>query len=298
MFICSYNFDRLLQTLARVLHGCNAVSPRDLETKEILNANMEIIHPCMCILANNYRKQNLAYLLAELKWYLSGQKQILPLVSLLAKQWGNIVDDHGETNSAYGWQLFTQTISGGKGTQYQYILDKLCRDPSTRQAVVNIHQITNKLIEKDVPCTLTIQYFIRSNKIHSVANMRSCDLIWGLCNDVPFFSLLMFKLRQDLMAQGKTYGIGSLYINAGSLHVYGRHFGIVESLANMEREIYIRSQCMFAVMPELLYLLGADILDHREVCPLTDLEGADILAPDSETIKQPEMLDVNIYPVL
>lgn len=297
MFISCYNLDRVLQTLARVLHGCDTVFPRGQETKEILNTNMEINHPCMCILTNNYRKQNLAYLLAELKWYLSGQKQIGSLVSL-AKQWEHVVNDCGETNSAYGWQLFTQTMPGGKGTQYQYILDKLCRDPSTRQAIVNIHQMTNKLIEKDVPCTLTIQYFVRNNKIHSIVNMRSCDLIWGLCNDVPFFSLLMFKLRVDLMAQGKMHGIGSLYINAGSLHVYARHFGIVESLANIQSDICIRSQCMFVVMPELLYLLGTDISDHREVCPLTDLEGEDILALDSETIKQREMLDVNIYPLL
>ena len=293
MFICSYNFDRLLQTLAGVLHGCGTVSPRDQETKEILNANMEIKHPCMCILANNYRQQNLAYLLAELKWYLSGQKNIGPLI-FLAKQWAHVVNDRGETNSAYGWQLFTQTLSVGEGTQYQYILDKLCRDPSTRQAIVNIHQMTNKLNEKDVPCTLTIQYFVRNNKVHSVVNMRSCDLIWGLCNDLPFFSLLMFKLREDLMAHDKIYGIGSLYINAGSLHVYGRHFGIVESLANMKRDVYIRSQCMFDAMPELLCLLGTDIPHHREVCPLTDLEGE----ISKETIKQYEMQGVNIYPVL
>ncbi len=298
MFVCGYNFDDLLISLSGLLNSCNEVAPRGKLTKEIIHMSLELKHPCLCILGNDIRKQNIDYLQTELQWYFSGSKNVAEVASL-ARQWTNVMDSKNESNSAYGWQLFTQQLPGKCISQYEYIYSVLQSDPFSRQAVINIHQISNKMRVEDVPCTLTIQFVIRNNRLSAIVSMRSCDLIWGLCNDVPFFALLLFRLWSDLSKDMQGLLVGSLCLDIASLHVYKRHFEIVNALAQIDRSQHINSKCLFESIPKCFNLACVSQNAHQMTCPLTDLLGHSFLNESESLEKFEKNVNANnVYPVL
>jgi thymidylate synthase len=268
VFVCGYNFDDLLISLSGLLNSCNEVAPRGKLTKEIIHMSLELKHPCLCILGNDIRKQN-------------------------------VMDSKNESNSAYGWQLFTQQLPGKCISQYEYIYSVLQSDPFSRQAVINIHQISNKMRVEDVPCTLTIQFVIRNNRLSAIVSMRSCDLIWGLCNDVPFFALLLFRLWSDLSKDMQGLLVGSLCLDIASLHVYKRHFEIVNALAQIDRSQHINSKCLFESIPKCFNLACVSQNAHQMTCPLTDLLGHSFLNESESLEKFEKNVNANnVYPVL
>jgi len=290
MTLQDYNFDHLLIRIARLVNSSDIVAPRDKETKEVINVNLSLLRPCRVLLSNPIRKQNLGYLAAELNWYLSGTNLITPEI-LTAKTWLSVVDDSGYTNSAYGWQVFTQILSHSNLSQYSTVLQLLLQDPLSRQAIINIHQPTNRSRINDVPCTLSIQFILRNYQLHCLVTMRSCDLIWGLCNDVPFFSVLQHKLITDLSNSGMTVSAGELHVNIGSLHAYKRHFSLVERIAQLEPSADNRSKCLFASFESGSGLLANHVGMHVDQCP-----------NDPYTSEIPSILelsgDKNVYPII
>ena len=61
--------------------------------------------------------------------------------------------------------------------------------------------------------------------------MRSSDAVFGYGNDVPFFSFVQECVLQYLnMDREAGYSMGDLTIFSGSLHVYERHFELLEKL--------------------------------------------------------------------
>jgi len=78
---------------------------------------------------------------------------------------------------------------------------------------------------KDSPCTTTLQFFVRDQRVHAVVYMRSNDVIWGLPYDVFVFSVLQEMLACDLGCEVGTY----THI-AGSLHLYERHFELANRI--------------------------------------------------------------------
>ena len=81
----------------------------------------------------------------------------------------------------------------------------------------------------DVPCTLSLQFFIRDEKLHMIVNMRSSDLIFGIAYDIPAFTLF-----QEILAEQLGVSLGSYTHMSNSLHIYERHFGMVESILAKE----------------------------------------------------------------
>jgi thymidylate synthase len=55
--------------------------------------------------------------------------------------------------------------------------------------------------------------------------MRSNDLIWGVPYDVFVFTFL-----QELAAMELQVGLGTYHHFAGSLHIYDRHFNLVDEI--------------------------------------------------------------------
>jgi thymidylate synthase len=63
---------------------------------------------------------------------------------------------------------------------------------------------------------------IRYGRLNAVVQMRSNDVVFGYRNDYAWQKHVLQKLAKDL-------GVveGDIYWNAGSLHVYERHFNMV-----------------------------------------------------------------------
>ena len=66
---------------------------------------------------------------------------------------------------------------------------------------------------------------IRNGALHMTTVMRSNDAVWGFCNDVFAFTCL-----QELIANELGVKLGQYHHFAASLHVYERHFNLLETV--------------------------------------------------------------------
>ena len=76
---------------------------------------------------------------------------------------------------------------------------------------------------KDVPCTVSLQFMIRNNRLHCFDTMRSSDIWLGSPYDVFNMSsryILLYLKSIDEVAIDHDIELGNLYLTAGSLHLY------------------------------------------------------------------------------
>lgn len=106
--------------------------------------------------------------------------------------------------SDYGPRIYEQMIH----------VDKTLRDdPMSRRAVVYLNNRDTP--GYDCACTSSIQFLVRNQLLETIVSMRSWDIVYGFPMDVFAFGFL-----QQLLAASLNVGVGGLFINAGSLHLY------------------------------------------------------------------------------
>ena len=239
-----------ISLLDEVYNSCEFISsPRGQKIKEKLGVTFKIknpLHRCPFVVG---RKFSPTYLAAEILWYLSGNNET-EWISNYSKFWSRISDDGKTANSAYGARLFRENpvIADGRINQWEYVLEELRNDPDSRRAVMHIRVPSDSVDAKlDVPCTLALQFFIREGELHMVTTMRSSDLIFGIAYDIPAFTLF-----QEMLAIDLGVGVGSYTHVSNSLHIYERHFGMVEEiLADKNVDLSIKSSSACGPMPGL-----------------------------------------------
>jgi thymidylate synthase len=204
-------------------HG-KFVSPRGQKTLEIENA-LTVFEPYERFANFPSRKLNLNYIKDEILWYLRGDLYDLSICDK-AKIWKDCVTD-GKLNSNYGHAIFKQK-------QLDYVVECLKKDPDSRRAVIVILAQSHLYLEnKDVPCTISLNFRLRDSKLSCTVHMRSSDAIFGYSNDVPFFSFIQECVLVYLNARlEKELELGSLTIFSESLHIYERHFEMLEKLVH------------------------------------------------------------------
>lgn len=174
------------------------------------------------------RQPNYEYFQRELEWYLSQSLNVNDIPGGAPTMWKACADKDGFIHSNYGWVIFSEE----NGRQYESCKQKLIDDPHTREAIM-IYNRPSMQTEycrngmHDFMCCQNVQYFIneRDDKLYldCIVNFRSCDAIFGYDNDYLFQEYVLNKLSNEL-------GIikGTIYWNAGSLHIYERHFKFLE----------------------------------------------------------------------
>jgi thymidylate synthase len=96
-----------------------------------------------------------------------------------------------------------------------------------------MHVDYNKNGMSDFMCTNVVQYYIRKGKLHASVYMRSNDAIFGYKNDWAWQRYVQQEVLQGINGKCNTvYDLGDLYWNVSSLHVYERHFKLVEEWAD------------------------------------------------------------------
>ena len=129
-------------------------------------------------------------------------------------------------NSNYGY-LAKHFKCNNYITQFGWCVQQLYEDPHSRRALINYNNPDHKYNGvKDFPCTISQQFYVRNNKLDSIVLMRSNDLIYGFCYDVPYFTLL-----QKEMAQKLNIKLGVYHHYAMSMHVYERHFNMITKIS-------------------------------------------------------------------
>ena len=190
--------------------------PRGLKITEKLN-NSWIIDMDDPIITIPERKLSYSFMFGEAAWMLEGRNDV-ESVSKYVDGVKRFSDDGVTFFGAYGPKIITQT---------SYVVDTLIKDNDSRQAVLNIWR-ENPRSSKDIPCTLSLQFFLREASddlwLHTVATMRSNDAWLGTPYDTFNFSAISFYIACHLNRVGIKCKLGSLNIQAGSRHIYENDF--------------------------------------------------------------------------
>jgi thymidylate synthase len=212
--------------LGVILTFGQSVSPRGMNTLEVIGGAFSIRNPRRRCTLNTARMWSLPLAIGELCWHLSASDD-LSFIAHYAPRWREFSDDGSKViGSCYGKRVFGH--SGKEPSQWQKLIQVLRDDPMTRRALLVLHEPDGSGLDadaKDVACATVMQFFIRHNELHAITYMRSNDVIWGLPYDVFLFTMI-----QELLAETIQVKLGEYHHIPGSLHLYERHFSLAERI--------------------------------------------------------------------
>lgn len=154
--------------------------------------------------------------LGEFLWYLSGDESLKFIKYYISKYEDESFD--GKTiYGAYGPRL---VASNGKFNQINNIITLLKNNPTSKRAAMQIFEfrdIDGRVPENKItiPCTCTLQFLLRDNRLSLLVFMRSNDAYIGLPHDVFAFTML-----QELVASEIGADLGVYKHCVGSMHLY------------------------------------------------------------------------------
>jgi thymidylate synthase len=258
----------------------NEVSSNNSNQTELLFRSFELTDPTTLSIAFPSRKFNENYAVMEFLWYLSRNRKV-ENIGKCANIWLRIQDGQKEVESNYGTFIL--------GEQWDWIKAELKKDKDSRRCTIVIGQPYHKTKNWfDIPCTQYMQVFIRDNKLHLGVNMRSNDIIFGLCNDIFNFSLFQQLMLNELREIYPNLELGSYYHTAGSLHLYEMHYkmrdNILEDFNPVEseetREHYLTK---YILRPEITI----DYIDREKIfLPTEDMTKPELVEFTEEQTKK------------
>ena len=246
LLIQAEHFDDLFMSAVREIdeYPEYICEPRGQKIKETLVSTLVLKNPRARLLNNKARDPQYGFAVGEFLWYWDG-RQDLETMLYYNKRMKDFSDDGHTINSAYGhiikdrkFPVSSFTEDGGPTfhNQWNSCRKTLVDDHDTRRALLIINQPLHNVKaafrgSKDVPCTLSLQFFIRADKLHLHTNMRSNDAVWGLTYDLFSFTLLQEMMLNELRAGGmEDLELGYYYHTAASLHIYERHFTMAQEV--------------------------------------------------------------------
>jgi thymidylate synthase len=232
MFWTKDSFDDVLRVIFEsiVADGEDVGASRGL-TREMRGVVFEIKNP-RCRLSMSENRGKVFSALGELLWYLSASEELEQIEYYIPAYSQESVD--GKTiPGAYGPRIFGES----EYSQIKNAIKLLRAKPSSRRAVVQIFSAkdlqgtTNSATKgekaAEVPCTCTLQFFVRESRLHMVVYMRSSDAYLGLPHDVFAFTMI-----QEIVAGLLQIDLGTYRHAVGSLHLYKKHIKFVERYLN------------------------------------------------------------------
>ena len=235
------NLNELWQdTLKRIMIHGDELDSRAGKTKEILGFQAVLTNPLNNILLGfPERKFSLSYACAEILWYVSMTGEI-EMIEAYAPSYNKFAE-YGVAYGAYGarWKYnpgFTHEnnvfFHPNGNNQLEAVVHLLKEKPNTRQAIITmwdsgdlLHAILGD--HKDLPCTICLKFYVRNNKLHLIADMRSNDAWLGLPYDVFCFTTL-----QRIVAAECNFQLGTYIHQAGSEHIYEKNFEKINKILN------------------------------------------------------------------
>ncbi|HCR35828.1 TPA: hypothetical protein DIU22_02180 [Candidatus Woesebacteria bacterium] len=215
-----------IKIYGRLLRDGKLVSPRGLLIKEIENANY-VLPPYIRFANFNARKLNLNYIKQEFLWYLKGDRYDTSITEH-AQLWKGLIQPDGGINSNYGVYI---------NRQFDNVISILTKDKDSRRASIMIlsseHLLSNS---NDCPCSYALNFRIRENKLNMTVHMRSQDSIFGMGNDAPTFSFIQEMIYMTLRSTYSELVMGNYHHFVDSLHVYEKHFSMLEEIVNNPTE--------------------------------------------------------------
>lgn len=205
------------------------------KTIELLGACFKASEPSI------FGTPNEEYIEREIEWYMEMSTNVNDIGGdKVPAAWKATANEHGEINSNYGHLIFSKKYH----EQYEQVFAELRDNPDSRRASMiytrpSIWIEYNENGKNDFICTNSVTYYIRDNKLHCVVQMRSNDVVFGYKNDYAWQKFVLNHLCADLdEARMSKYEpaleIGDIHWQVQNLHVYERHFHLVEEEKEVE----------------------------------------------------------------
>jgi thymidylate synthase len=197
-----------------------------------LTAPNIILNPLQPYLHIGPRKTPKKYTQLELDWY-DSQDLSVKEIGKHAKIWNDVADGQGFINSNYGYLIY----SNENFNQFEHAVEELRNHPHSRRALMiytrpSMWEEYNKDGMSDFICTNNVQYVIRNNMLHSIVQMRSNDFIFGFFNDFFWQATVQQRLLERLQISYPDLQMGKMHWQAGSLHIYERHFDLLKGMVD------------------------------------------------------------------
>ena len=229
IFVDKYK-NKKIRTIGNAVQQSNTI--------EIQNIQFEVDKPWII------RKPNYEYFKKELEWYKTESLNVNDIPGGAPVMWKMCADELGYINSNYGWMIWSKD----NYEQYKHCMKKLIEDPHTREACMiynrpSMQEEYNKNGMHDFCCTYAVQCFLNedeNNTLHLkyIVYMRSNDAVFGFDNDALWHQEVQQQLAKDLLFNKINIEVNKdtpiicdpIIWNAGSLHIYERHFKYLEEL--------------------------------------------------------------------
>ncbi|AWZ01543.1 thymidylate synthase [Rhodobiaceae bacterium] len=202
--------DLLIATFERLLKRGKRITATRGETYELQGVLLELSDP-RARLSRTESKGKVFSSLGELLWYLSGTNS-LEFIKYYLPKYEDETEDGATIFGGYGPRL----IDHHGHNQIENVLKLLKGNSNSRRAVIQVFDAADiSRTRKEIPCTCTIQFLLREEKLNAIVHMRSNDAYFGLPHDVFAFTFL-----QEIIARSLGAGLGTYKHFVGSLHLY------------------------------------------------------------------------------
>jgi thymidylate synthase len=203
------------------------ISPRGTKCIEIENYEY-FLPPYVRFASFDIRKLSISYIKKEFKWYLRGDKYDTS-IGQSASLWNTLINRDGSINSNYGQYIF------GIMNQFDNVVKILAGDKDSRRASIMILKAEHLLSDsKDFPCTYSMNFRIRDNKLNMSVRMRSQDSVYGMGNDAPAFSFIHEMVFVCLKEVYPELELGEYCHSSDSFHVYEKHYEMVKKIVDLD----------------------------------------------------------------
>lgn len=238
-----------LKILTKLKKQGKETNPRGLKIIECENFNYKL-GKYIRFMNFDSRKLNINYIKKEFLWYLKGDKFDTSITEH-ASMWKKLINKDGSINSNYGQYIFSNKM-------FFSVINELKKDKDSRRASIMI--LKNSHYNKktnDIPCTYSINFRIREDKLNMTVRMRSQDAIYGMGNDAPCFSFLHEMIFVYLKHYYKNLKYGYYYHSCDSFHVYERHFDMLNKIINNDNFTKINCPKILNI-EEVIFLINCD----------------------------------------
>lgn len=236
-----------------------------------------IANPQRRVLNVPFRNNSLPAVCAETLWVLAGRNDIEWLSFYLPRA-KDFSDDGKTWRAAYGPRLrgFYDKDNGDDilrfADQLDSVVRELTKEPNSRRAVISIYDPVEDPVAlikgtKDFPCTQSLSFMVRNGKLDLTVFIRSNDLVWGWSG----VNVFEFTVLQELVASMIGVPIGQYYHISNNLHVYQRHWKMVERIYKDCEPATIRYRYRDWKPPKYLPVTSIDQMD-TEIASLFKIE--------------------------
>jgi thymidylate synthase len=255
-----YEFSSVNQALPVLLSDLLEVGEetgsRNGRVKELLNTQVVLKHPGRREILVPNRGANVYAQIAETMWVLAGRNDVEWLSAYLPR--AKDYSDDGETwRAGYG----TRIRDRDGFDQLSWVVDLLRKDPLTRQAVIQIWDLsdTSEDVLKDRACNTQLQFQSRLGRLHLTVTVRSNDVMWGW-SGINAFEWSTF---QEIVASLLGLQMGDLVFNIANLHLYEIHWAKARKIGPSSADTLLHARVRFNPDRQFTELFEVDRLIDR-----------------------------------